>query len=904
MKKNVLAVLFILILCSCSKTKEAISKEAGNRLFRRVKTKHNSSIDSLDQVPYVINDPLSTPYYQLIDSLIGYWGVSRKVSPLNSLPYFEELDLGSNYYESRDVVSFKELDSGQIEFTIRFKETENEDNRYSRFIVARADSIPFKSNTNEILLSKYRELKSGVFSDSIYGAIDLFDPYSHLEAFKKDAARHGIDLSYISRSDMELIWEPDSCREFLGYSFKNCDPKKLGIGLRRTDWNERIISDFNEFRISMMWHEFGHTILGLQHLCQGGHIMSGRHQNPKVVENLSECDGEYISTYDLVFDHKDPHKNFQRAVLALFFICFKTLLSNETFFTAKRVYLLVGVLCCLLLPFVVITNYVTIDPVPLDWNNLPLVSQTTQTTNLPTWDWRLVLAQTYCVGVLLMFVRLLYQGYSVGRLIRSAIKHRNAGFTHVQVDQKILPFSFFNYIVYNPNQHSATDLDTILKHEKEHCKQKQSLDVIAVQLFLIFQWFNPFAWLYQKEVAQNIEYAADEATLRGVHSKKEYQYVLLDLVVGRQNLAITNPFYNSLIKNRIFMLNKKKSTSKSLWKILPILPLTVLFVFAFNTQTIAQVKQTKVEQKTNVIVAEINENTTDASLEKKVQFFKEKGIELAFKRIKRNQAGEIISIKASYENGTGSKGQYAVNGTDPISPFNLRVELDGDDIIRVDFQGNAPVPPAPPAPHKISKKHKKVKHLKAPKATKAPKANVKVKANIVVDGDDEDVHTTNIHIDGDNDWETLIEGMDLKGEINFDFEELLTTLAEMGDSLELKFKDLDIEGLAESFEINLDSIISNSIVVTDFQVDDENLHKRKMKRKDKNKNKQVFVFKSNEDSDPIILKDGKEIDAIEDLSGDEIESITILKAKEAIEKYGSKGVHGVIEIKGKKKDQH
>ena len=57
---------------------------------------------------------------------------------------------------------------------------------------------------------------------------------------------------------MELIWEPDSCREFLGYSFKNCNPKKLGIGLRRTDWNERIISDFNEFRISMIWKSRQH----------------------------------------------------------------------------------------------------------------------------------------------------------------------------------------------------------------------------------------------------------------------------------------------------------------------------------------------------------------------------------------------------------------------------------------------------------------------------------------------------------------------------------------------------------------------------------------------------------------------------------------------------------------------
>jgi TonB-dependent SusC/RagA subfamily outer membrane receptor len=76
-----------------------------------------------------------------------------------------------------------------------------------------------------------------------------------------------------------------------------------------------------------------------------------------------------------------------------------------------------------------------------------------------------------------------------------------------------------------------------------------------------------------------------------------------------------------------------------------------------------------------------------------------------------------------------------------------------------------------------------------------------------------------------------------------------------------------------------------------------------MKQKNKGKNKQVFVFKSDEDTDPIIIKDGIEIETIEDLSVDEIESISVLKAKEAIAKYGSKGVHGVIEITGKKKNQ-
>ena len=55
----------------------------------------------------------------------------------------------------------------------------------------------------------------------------------------------------------------------------------------------------------------------------------------------------------------------------------------------------------------------------------------------------------------------------------------------------------------------------------------------------------------------------------------------------------------------------------------------------------------------------------------------------------------------------------------------------------------------------------------------------------------------------------------------------------------------------------------------------------------------MFIFEIDEDIDPIIIKDGIKI-----------ESVSVLKAKEAIKKYGSKGAHGVIEITGKKKDQH
>ena len=74
---------------------------------------------------------------------------------LNSIPYFQELDVGSTYYEDCEVVSLEKLDSDQIEFTLRFIEADVETLRYARFIIAPVDSIPFQSNTNETILPLY-----------------------------------------------------------------------------------------------------------------------------------------------------------------------------------------------------------------------------------------------------------------------------------------------------------------------------------------------------------------------------------------------------------------------------------------------------------------------------------------------------------------------------------------------------------------------------------------------------------------------------------------------------------------------------------------------------------------------------------------------------------------------------
>ena len=67
-----------------------------------------------------------------------------------------------------------------------------------------------------------------------------------------------------------------------------------------------------------MWHEFGHDILKLDHVCLGGHIMSGRHQNPKIVYDQSDCDEEYFTAYNMRWNDNDTRINFERAVDNMF----------------------------------------------------------------------------------------------------------------------------------------------------------------------------------------------------------------------------------------------------------------------------------------------------------------------------------------------------------------------------------------------------------------------------------------------------------------------------------------------------------------------------------------------------------------------------------------------------------
>lgn len=182
-------------------------------------------------------------------------------------------------------------------------------------------TIPVSDNiviTPQFELNKFEE-------DIIYGSIIERDFKSYLRAFIKDAKRWGLDLSHVDvgNSELQLIDESEYLGASIGYRY----PNVAIIQIRKSSWNTMS----NEDMVKALWHEFGHDILGLDHLCMSGEIMSGQHQDCKGPES----DGGYYNVWELSYNNQDMSKNFQRGLRNMFNGTNQIFLSIRNSFTDK-----------------------------------------------------------------------------------------------------------------------------------------------------------------------------------------------------------------------------------------------------------------------------------------------------------------------------------------------------------------------------------------------------------------------------------------------------------------------------------------------------------------------------------------------------------------------------------------
>lgn len=252
--------------------------------------------------------------------------------------------------------------------------------------------------------------------------------------------------------------------------------------------------------------------------------------------------------------------------LILFYALYKLVCTRDTFFRSRRFILIVSLVLPFILPFIDVREWLEsrdrmIMLTHFDYSAvLPEIvvgSEAAETGNrvfvLSEW-----IGYLYLAGVLVLLVRLAIQAFSLYRLIVRMPEKEINGVRVKCLNDPSGPFSFFRWIFMNPAAVKEDEISEILTHEMAHVKQRHSVDVLLAEMVSICCWINPFAWLLKREVRLNLEFLADRKVMEAGFATKSYQYHLLGLAYNHK-YGLSNNFNFSHLKQRIIMMNKKKS---------------------------------------------------------------------------------------------------------------------------------------------------------------------------------------------------------------------------------------------------------------------------------------------------------------------------------------------------------
>lgn len=280
-------------------------------------------------------------------------------------------------------------------------------------------------------------------------------------------------------------------------------------------------------------------------------------------------------------------------VLALLYLPYTLLLRKETFHAFNRIMLLTIIITSLVTPCVDVSDLLPSSPVQEAISNvvtLPtlivevsLSSPKVESTSYQgEAGWGVWLVLIYIIGMLLL---LLWKVTGMIRLMRFI--PRGCLWTDNMKEATVYchtgnvsPFSWMRSIVIG--ERDAKDI--VLAHELAHIRMHHSWDTLFVSLVEVLQWFNPCIWMLDASLREVHEYEADDAVLRRGISARDYQLLLIEKAVARTPYPMVNAFRHSLLKNRITMMTKKKSSSWARLKVLYAVPLTLVALAAFASQ--------------------------------------------------------------------------------------------------------------------------------------------------------------------------------------------------------------------------------------------------------------------------------------------------------------------------------
>ena len=307
--------------------------------------------------------------------------------------------------------------------------------------------------------------------------------------------------------------------------------------------------------------------------------------------------------------------------LMLLYGFYRLTVSRDTFFGLRRLTLWLIYAVVLMVPALNLEYWVRDTPTMASMANVyadtfyPVVIVKAQA---PSITWIDMLLGIYWVGVAVLSLRLVWQLFSIIRLVVISRKQEVEGITVHLLKGDGSPFSFFRWVFMYPSTLEGKQLHEVMVHECTHVSGLHSLDTLFSELFSIACWFNPFAWLMKQEVRMNLEYLADESVLSDGNARKSYQYHLLGLAYRQPNEStkIANNFNLLPLKKRIKMMNKRRTSEIGKAKYLLFAPLAGALLMVSNIESVAREigeqipevaeVQQKAEQALNADVAVAN----------------------------------------------------------------------------------------------------------------------------------------------------------------------------------------------------------------------------------------------------------------------------------------------------------
>ena len=636
--------------------------------------------------------------------------------------------------------------------------------------------------------------------------------------------------------------------------------------------------------------------------------------------------------------------------LAMFYLFYRMLLSKETFHRFNRIALLGVLLLSCLVPMMELTTaeasglsqpFLELEEMVLMVRAEPEGVLTEMSSPFP---WRALMLLVYIGGILFFVLRHLW---SLGRMVRLLRASRRetlkGGITLFVHREKAAPFSWMNMIAVS-EEDLEENRNAILTHERAHIKNCHSWDLLLAEVCIFFQWFNPAAWLLKQELQTIHEYEADEWVINNGIDAKTYQLLIIKKAVGARLYSIANSFNHSSLKKRITMMIKKKSNPWARLKYLYVLPLAAVAVAAFARPEVSnqldEISSVKVNDLASIVKADEVKSVEKSSEEEfllsgiVMEYPSHKVVAGASVIVRGTNNGTLTNEKGEFEiqvkkgdvlvvSFVGLQTQYLTVQSE-VTKLGIHMKADVQPMEEIVVVGYAPeeekkqpvakeevkqteeevifqvVEQMPEFPGGMSEAMKFLaKNIKYPVTAQQAKIEGRVIVQFVVgkDGSISDVHTVR-SVSPELDAEAIrVVSMMPKWNPGKQRGKAVS----VSYTMPIMFRLQSPAPKTEEAEQQVDRQVSLKV---DKGATQDNVD---MVKNVIGNNQDVLLVRTADGMSPLIVVDGKELgrgaNLLSNIHLEQIESVSVLKDKDAVAQYGDKAKDGVIMIVTKNNQQ-